>query len=471
MSQSIDILTSTGVPPYDVYVCDISNTFCFLVTTGVTLPYQFFAPPPLDNVSQLIVKLIDSLGCEFFEPFQCPTPTPTPSPTCFANQYQIWVGGPCTFNLLDCSSGITGTYTTTSGGTYNVCSSLPPVSVGYCPYGPVIFLGPCPTLTPTPTVTPTLTPTPSITSTVTPTVTITPTPTPTITSTPTPTVTPTVTPTSTPTITPTVTNTNTPTPTVTPTITSTITPTPTPSPSATTDCTIFSLYFDVYDSIISYDLSANTSSSPLSFAGFPGAEEARGISNTNNRFWISSMESLTSITEYNLVISPFNATYSRTIDLTGITANSIAAIDNNTLVARDGFTDDIYELDITSSPAIETYLFSLTGSVSGSTNNNIYLSTLNKLFVVGSSTLTLQQYVYPTGTLEVDQSYSFSAGTPYGLVQNSSNLYLLTSIDDVYQIQLTTPYTLTYTQTKSGTPFGFGPSSQSYGCITTNLTP
>jgi hypothetical protein len=183
------------------------------------------------------------------------------------------------------------------------------------------------------------------------------------------------------------------------------------------------------------------------------------------------MESLTSITEYNLVISPFNATYSRTIDLTGITANSIAAIDNNTLVARDGFTDDIYELDITSSPAIETYLFSLTGSVSGSTNNNIYLSTLNKLFVVGSSTLTLQQYVYPTGTLEVDQSYSFSAGTPYGLVQNSSNLYLLTSIDDVYQIQLTTPYTLTYTQTKSGTPFGFGPSSQSYGCITTNLTP
>jgi hypothetical protein len=257
MSQSIDILTSTGVPPYDVYVCDISNTFCFLVTTGVTLPYQFFAPPPLDNVSQLIVKLIDSLGCEFFEPFQCPTPTPTPSPTCFANQYQIWVGGPCTFNLFDCSSGITGTYTTTSGGTYNVCSSLPPVSVGYCPYGPVIFLGPCPTLTPTPTVTPTLTPTPSITSTITPTITITPTVTPTVTTTNTPTPTPTITPTitpsvtitsaptltpsQTPTITPTLTITSTPTqtPTITPTLTPTLTPTitittsPTPTPTLT----------------------------------------------------------------------------------------------------------------------------------------------------------------------------------------------------------------------------------------------
>jgi hypothetical protein len=235
------------------------------------------------------------------------------------------------------------------------------------------------------------------------------------------------------------------------------------------------LYYDTLNFIESYDFNTNTSSGTLLFPNFPnitgGTGEARGITNTNDRFWISGMDSVTSITEYNLVISPFSATYSRTIDLTGITANSIAAIDNNTLVARDGFTDDIYELDITSSPAIETYLFSLTGSVSGSANNNIYLSTLNKLFVVGSSTLTLQQYVYPTGTLEVDQSYSFSAGTPYGLVQNSSNLYLLTSIDDVYQIQLTTPYTLTYTQKKSGTPFGFGPSSQSYGCITLRLTP
>jgi hypothetical protein len=434
MSQSIDILTSTGVAPYDVYVCDVSNTFCFLVDTGVTLPYQFFAPPPLNNVSQLIVKLIDSLGCEFFEPFQCPTPTPTPSPTCFANQYQIWVGGPCTFNLFDCSSGITGTYTTTSGGTYNVCSSLPPVSVGFCPYGPVVFLGPCPTLTPTPTVTPTLTPTPSITSTVTPTVTITPT--------------------------------------VTPTITSTITPTPTPSPSATTDCTIFSLYYDTLNFIESYDFNTNTSSGTLSFPNFPnitgGTGEARGITNTNDRFWISGMDSVTSITEYNLVISPFSATYSRTIDLTGITASSIAAIDNNTLVAVDGFTDDIYELDITTSPAIETYLFSMTGSVSGSVNNNIYLSTLNKLFVVGSSTSTVQQYIYPTGTLEVDQSYTLSAGTPYAIIQNSSDLYLLTSISDVYQIQLTSPYTLTYTQTDT---MAFGPSSQSYGCITLRLTP
>jgi hypothetical protein len=230
------------------------------------------------------------------------------------------------------------------------------------------------------------------------------------------------------------------------------------------------LFFDQLNYIESYDINTNTSSGTLSFPGFVilSGDSGISISNTNDRFWISGLNSLTSITEYNLVISPFNATYSRTISLTGITAGSITAIDNNTLIMRDGSTDDIYELDITTSPAIETYLFSLTGSVSGSANNNIYLSTLNKLFVVGSSTSTLQQYTYPTGTLEVDQSYTLSAGTPYAVVQNSSNLYLLTSISDVYQIQLTTPYTLTYVQTDT---MPFGPSSQSYGCISLELTP
>lgn len=462
MPNYVQITSVTGTSPYDVYVCDITNTFCYVVTTNVTIPYNFYVPAPLDDVSQLIVKLVDSLGCEIFEPYQCPTPTPTPSPTCFANQYQIWVGGPCTFNLFNCSSGITGTYTTTSGGTYNVCSSLPPVSVGSCPYGPVVFLGPCPTATPTPSVTSTPTATPTIT----PTKTVTPTVTPTIT--PTKTVTPTPTPTITPTVTPTVTQTVTPTPSV----TSSVTPTPTPSPSATTDCTIFSLYFDFLNYIESYDLVSNTSSGLLSFPGFPnglGTGSGSGIANTNNRFWISQVDNFTSITEYNLVISPFNATFSRTIDITGFTPTLMTAIDNNTLVVKDGSTDDFYEVDISTSPATSSYLFSLAGSLIGSFVVGINITTSGKLFVWGvASPYSLQQYSYPSGTLEIDQTYSFSAGTPYAVVQNSGNLYVLTSISDVYQIQLTTPYTLTYIQTDT---MPFGPSSQSYGCITTNLTP
>ena len=88
---------------------------------------------------------------------------------------------------------------------------------------------PCPTVTPTPTVTATVTPTPTVTATVTPTITLTPTVTTTPTETPTPTPTVTTTPTETPTQTPTIT----PTETVTPTVTETPTETPTQTPTPT----------------------------------------------------------------------------------------------------------------------------------------------------------------------------------------------------------------------------------------------
>jgi len=474
MSQSIDILTSTGVPPYDVYVCDITYTFCYVVATGVTLPYQFFAPPPLDNVSQLIVKLIDSTGCVFFEPFQCPTPTPTPSPTCFANQYQILVGGACTFNLFDCSGNVTGTYTTTSGGTYNVCSSLPPVSVGYCPYGPVIFLGPCPTLTPTPTVTPTLTPTPSITSTVTPTVTPTvtttktPTPTPTITPTPTPTVTITVTPTSTPTITPTVT--------ITPTPTSTVTPTPTPSPTSTvvSGSTCDPIYRN-YDNnfFFLYDFTANTSSSiTLSATTSQGY-----VAEYTNNLWVLNTDESNTITEYTTTKSPFSATYVRDItiplspeiNIQGLAARSPK--DLQTVFYNTGTTSwEYYNLITTGTTAITQNFFTLTGSLTGATViRQLLTTTTGKSIIMGTngSDTIIQQYPHSSGgTLEIEIVLS---GSPnyYGIIEENSNLYLLNDASAVYSIQLTSPYTVSLYQTSSG---GFGTTSQEYFCHTVNFS-
>ena len=120
-------------------------------------------------------------------------------------------------------------------------------------------------------------------------------------------------------------------------------------------------------------------------------------------------------------------------------------------------------------PEIKVELNQINNNVSvDETNVNINISSSGRLFAVGPGTQSLQQYSYPSGTLEIDQTYSFTGGSPYAVVQNSGNLYLLTSISDVYQIQLTTPYALTYIQTDT---MAFGPSSQSYGCITTNLTP
>lgn len=93
--QSIEITNVTGSGIYDVYLCDITLTYCYLILPSTPIPpaISFVLPsslpnpfpPPLnisfDGAQSVIVKLIDTLtGCERFEIFSCP-PTPTPSPT------------------------------------------------------------------------------------------------------------------------------------------------------------------------------------------------------------------------------------------------------------------------------------------------------------------------------------------------------------------------------------------------------
>ncbi len=75
MARQIQITAITGTPTYDVYVCDITNTYCFSVSASTTItPIQIFnVPPPLDNVDQLLVKIIDSNGCEKFIYLECST--------------------------------------------------------------------------------------------------------------------------------------------------------------------------------------------------------------------------------------------------------------------------------------------------------------------------------------------------------------------------------------------------------------
>lgn len=75
MANIIQINSISGNSPYDVYVCDITLTYCYLVTgsTSIPTPYQFVVPPPLTNVTSLILKIVDSLGCEKFVVLSCGT--------------------------------------------------------------------------------------------------------------------------------------------------------------------------------------------------------------------------------------------------------------------------------------------------------------------------------------------------------------------------------------------------------------
>lgn len=73
MPNIVQINSISGNSPYDIYVCDITLTYCYLVSGSTTIitPYQFIVPPPLDNVTSLILKIVDSLGCERFVLLSC----------------------------------------------------------------------------------------------------------------------------------------------------------------------------------------------------------------------------------------------------------------------------------------------------------------------------------------------------------------------------------------------------------------
>ena len=79
MTNQITISGVTGNPPYDVYVCDITNTYCYLITGSTLIPPTliFNVPPPLEDVDSLLVKITDISGCTRFINYSCP-PTPTP---------------------------------------------------------------------------------------------------------------------------------------------------------------------------------------------------------------------------------------------------------------------------------------------------------------------------------------------------------------------------------------------------------
>ena len=214
--QIIEITNATGTGPYDIYVCDITLTYCYLVDSSITIPPSYFAtiPPELDGVLQVAVKLVDSLGCDCLQVCSCPIPSMTPTMTPTLTPTMMVDCNCITFENI---SIVTQdfSYTQCDGtifyGTINpstilyVCGKLPISNPEFVTttISNVCVDGSCPppAVTPTNTVTPTVTPTNTITPTITPTLTPTNTITPTNTVTPTKTVTPTnsVTPTTTPT--------------------------------------------------------------------------------------------------------------------------------------------------------------------------------------------------------------------------------------------------------------------------------
>lgn len=64
---------TSGAAPFDVYICDQTNTGCFLVSGTTLIPPSviFDSDVFFPNEQIIYVKLIDSFGCELSEIVVC----------------------------------------------------------------------------------------------------------------------------------------------------------------------------------------------------------------------------------------------------------------------------------------------------------------------------------------------------------------------------------------------------------------
>ncbi|NDD84871.1 hypothetical protein EBZ38_11470, partial [bacterium] len=188
----VEITGVTGTAPYDIYVCDPSFIQCELVTSGVTIPptYSFTLTGTFETFTSFIVKVVDSLGCEVFNLYNCePLSTPTQTPTITPTITPTTTPGCRCIEFFNTSAvtlniGYTQCNNTTFFGVINpntylyYCGSNPFADQGVnitiseiCTEFSCIPPTKTPTSTPTPTLTPGLspTPTPTVTPTITPT--------------------------------------------------------------------------------------------------------------------------------------------------------------------------------------------------------------------------------------------------------------------------------------------------------------
>jgi len=133
----IEITGATGTPPYDVYICDTTLTYCYLISGGTTIPptVEYTLSGLFEGTTPIIIKIIDSQGCEFFQLYNCstsptptpsntPTPTPTTTPGCHCISFENTGITISTFSLIQCNNTILE-------GDIN-----PTITLFYCGYNP-----------------------------------------------------------------------------------------------------------------------------------------------------------------------------------------------------------------------------------------------------------------------------------------------------------------------------------------------
>ena len=179
---------------------------------------------------------------------------------------------------------------------------------------------------------------------------------------------------------------------------------------------------------------------------FTAAVPSSDVAHTENKLWIYNSAN-TELLEWDITLTPWNATFNRTI--TNVYTNSgLCAIDDTTLVNVNGL--NVYSLDITNAAAVPTLQFN-TG-LSGHNVSGDYVYTVGgKLIMALNNNLDtyIVQFDWATGTLEFYLDITATVPLPYGLYQNNGEVFIVNQGGEIYSILTTSPYTLTLEDTLS----------------------
>ena len=222
--------------------------------------------------------------------------------------------------------------------------------------------------------------------------------------------------------------------------------------------------FNNSGSIYKYVFSTNESTDITTY--FDPTIGSSDIAHTTTKLWIYSG---TILKEYNITLCPFSASFSRNITLPSNIGAGLAVIDNTTLVSTAG--GNVIEIDITSSTAVFTTKFPVP-SGRGIAGDMVYTySSPNKLLCLyngSGSNRYITQHDYTTGNIETDVLISPTIPNPWGMFMVSGDLYICNDSGSIYNFLLSSPYTLTFTQTASNEIWG---ASQPPQCADVVLEP